>query len=498
MTRGERIVRWRWLWIPVAFMVATAGWALTSPVGSAPDDDFHLASIWCTAGEPRCIAGADPETLEVPRNVVQASDCYRYDTSITADCAISVRDDATLAPVTHVNQLEGIYPGGFYRAMSVLVSDDVERSVMLMRLANVLLIGLLLALLLRAAPAGVAFATSGALAITFVPLGLFIVGSTNPSAWAAAGLLLFWGFALSLLRRRDWRARRTWRLAAGTIITAVMTITSRVDSAAYLTVAAFVVAALTGPRLLRQRLGAASVVGALGLIGAVTYFTFDTPGGGGSEATMGTASRGLGLLLTNAVQLPVLLQGAVGGWALGWNDTAMPPLVPFVGILAIGGAVWAGLGRLWPGKIAGLTIAVVTLVASPLWFLQKEGLGVGEVVQPRYVLPLLAIVVATLLLDRRPSDLLPWPRPPAWTVAVLLAVSASLAFWANAHRYSYGPEVGLFDIRVAPAWVGPLQVSPEVIAVVVGLATFVWIIGSLVPPRAASPVSRAPRDRVRG
>lgn len=498
MTTGERIAHWRWLWIPVAFMITTAGWAITSPIGSAPDDDFHLASIWCTAGAPHCVTGNNPEALDVPRNVVQAADCYRYDSSITADCTAAVADDSTLVPVRHVNQLEGIYPGGFYGAMSVLVSDDVGRSVLLMRLANVLLISLLLALLLRTAPAGIAFATSGALAITFVPLGLFVVGSTNPSAWAASGLLLFWGFALSLLRRRDWRSRRTWLLAIGTVITGLMTITSRLDAAAYLVVTAVVVAVLTGPHLLRRNLASAIVVGAVSLVGVVTYLTFDTPGSGSGDATMGTASRGLGLLLTNAVQLPTLLQGAVGGWALGWNDTVMPPLVAFVGLIAIGGAVWAGLSRVWPGKIIALTIAVVTLVFTPLWFLQKEGLGVGEVVQPRYILPLLAIVVATLLLDRRPTDLLPWPRPPAWTLALLLGASASLAFWANVHRYSYGPEVGLFDIRVAPVWLGPLQVSPVVIAAVVTLASLAWTIGSLVPPRPASPEFPGAMDRVRG
>ena len=48
--------RWAWVWLPVAFFVMCAGWALTSPPGSSPDDDFHLTSIWCAAGtqDGRC------------------------------------------------------------------------------------------------------------------------------------------------------------------------------------------------------------------------------------------------------------------------------------------------------------------------------------------------------------------------------------------------------------------------------------------------------------
>lgn len=35
-------------------LLAIAGlgaWAFASPAGSSPDDDYHLASIWCAQGE---------------------------------------------------------------------------------------------------------------------------------------------------------------------------------------------------------------------------------------------------------------------------------------------------------------------------------------------------------------------------------------------------------------------------------------------------------------
>ena len=204
---------------------------------------------------------------------------------------------------------------------------------------------------------------------------------------------------------------------------------------------------------------------------------------------MGSASRGLGLLLTNAAYLPALFQGIVGGWPLGWNDTVMPPLVPIVGMLVIGGLAWAGLSVMWPRKAVGVVLAVAGLVAVPLGFLQKEGLGVGEMVQPRYVLALMGLLMATLLLDRRPGTALGLPPTPTIVSIAALAVSGSLAFWANAQRYAYGSGTGLFDVREAPAWPGMTAVPLPVITLIAVLSTTILVSGVLVPNRRTPRVS---------
>lgn len=479
--------RWRWLWLPLAFFLACAGWALTSPAGSAPDDDYHLASIWCAAGQ--CTTDpADSNVVLVPRAVAQASECFRYEASVTADCARGALADPAPVPVTHVNDVEHLYPSGYYRTMGLFVGGDVERSVLMMRLANAGLVSLLLALLLRTVPAGISFATTVAALVTFIPLGFFVVASTNPSGWASAGVVLFWGFALALLHRHDWRSRRTWLVAAGALVTALMAVTSRVDASAYLAFTAVLVLVIGGLARIRANRGSAAVVAALGLLGVTSYLLASGPAVAGGEAGMGTASRGVGLLLTNAVYLPALFQGIVGGWALGWNDTVMPPVVPIVGVLAIGGLAWAGLSSLWPRKTAGVVLAAVALAAVPLIFLQKEGLGVGEVVQPRYIMPLLGLVLATLLLPPRPSRPLTLPRAPVRVLVVGLWLSGMVAFWANAHRYAYGSGVGLFDIRVQPAWVGLTAIPLLLITLAMAATTAVLVSGVFVPSRHAPQV----------
>ena len=36
----------------LALVAVGLAWSLASPAGSSPDDDFHLASIWCATGDP--------------------------------------------------------------------------------------------------------------------------------------------------------------------------------------------------------------------------------------------------------------------------------------------------------------------------------------------------------------------------------------------------------------------------------------------------------------
>jgi len=485
-----RVARWMWLWIPLALLLTGVGWALSSPVGSAPDDDYHLASIWCAAGEDTesCqIDPADDSVRLVAANVVRASDCYRFDASVNASCAQALTADTRLVPTTHLNQVEGLYPTGFYRVMSLAVSDDVERSVLGMRVLNAVIVSALLALLLRTVPRGIAFATTAALAVTFMPLGLFLLASTSPSSWAVSAILLYWGFALALLHRHEWRSRRTWLIAAGALVSALMAVNSRVDSAAFLVVATTIVVILAGLRRARRNLVSSGVVLGLGVVGLLSYLGFATPGGGGGP-TMGTADQGAGLLLTNLVQLPVLIRGVVGDAALGWNDTALPPLVPAVGVLVLGGLAWAGLSTLTARKSWAASIALLALVVIPLWFLQKEGLGVGEVVQPRYLLPLLSLLMATLLLGPGMDSPLRLPRVPVRWAAAGLSVAGVLAFWANAHRYAAGSEVGIFDPGMVPAWTSTtgIPLVATTVAVAVSTTAFMW--GSLHPLSAVTAI----------
>ncbi len=472
-----------------------AGWAVTSPVGSAPDDDYHLSSIWCGRGVQPGMCEQDPAypgMFKVPRNVVDAADCYRFLPGQTARCQWASREDATMIYTERVNDIQGLYPPGFYKVMSLFVGPNVERSVVAMRLFNALLAALLMAAIMRLTPKGIASAAMIAIPVSFIPLGIFVTVSTNPSAWTIIGLAGYWAFALAWLHRGDPLGpdadapddpqkfdRRSLLLGAGTFICAFLAMSSRVDSNAYVVLATLVVLTMHGWRKARRQPVRLASLGLLCLVAVVLYFTISSAallGAGGGSSVKGDQDSGVGLLLTNITQLPQLFQGIVGG-SLGWFDTNMPAIVTFIGVMVVGGLLYRGLAQASTRQIIAMSIAVSALILVPLAYLQSQHLNVGELVQPRYILPLLTVLIATACLSSNPMRRLTLPKAPAITIGALLAISACVAYWVNVQRYIAGQFHPLIEATLPVKW-SPLLHAPLVpVSIVTALATVAWVMG---------------------
>ena len=82
------------------FAALTLGsWALASPIGAGPDDDFHLVSTWCAgpAVDELCADGSTPQTREVPRPLLEAP-CFAYDPEESAACQLGTFDWSGVGP----------------------------------------------------------------------------------------------------------------------------------------------------------------------------------------------------------------------------------------------------------------------------------------------------------------------------------------------------------------------------------------------------------------
>ena len=62
-------LRWWRVALPLALLVVFGSWAVTSPVGASPDDDYHLSSIWCAGGEQSGAVSYKHLTLPTNREV---------------------------------------------------------------------------------------------------------------------------------------------------------------------------------------------------------------------------------------------------------------------------------------------------------------------------------------------------------------------------------------------------------------------------------------------
>ncbi len=427
--------------IAIGALAVGAAWAVSSPVGSSPDDDYHLASIWCpppieTSG---CTVTTDDKgkpVAVVPYSVSLQSMCFRFDADTSAACPEGTSPTGT-------SRFDvGSYPGGFYHVMHLFTSStNPVRSVLVMRLVNVLVAVMLgfgvWAFGGRAVGRLMAYAVLG----SFVPLGLFVIPSTNPSSWAVTGVATAFLGLMGLAAA----VRRTEAIGSGVlaVIGAVLAGNARTDAGPYLCmIAVAAVIAVWG----RYRSSPLKLIGpaVVAIAGAVTFLRgtmvsgFTREGMAAAEGYDTSTRVWSELLVENLEKLPGLISGSYGTWHLGWLDTPMPTGVWVPTLMVAGGLCLAGLREMSISKFLALGLAAGMLVAVPLYLLMGAKLRVGEVVQPRYLLPLLPVVVGLCAVGVR-------RRPPVGITPVQAAVvwaamvgAQAVALMTELRRYVTG------------------------------------------------------------
>ena len=382
-----------------AALVSGICWSLASPIGASPDDDYHQASIWCpvplSAGECGVERAADGslKSIEVPKSVAQSAACFAFHPEVSGSCTTHISDTQTIR-TDRFNK--GEYPGAYYRVMHVFVGPWVERSVAMMRIFNVVLAVLLLGGLALVANTGQRRLLGMALLAPMIPLGIFLTASVNPSGWAFVGIAVA---ALGLLIAADAQTRTRHLVATGiAIVGAAQAVSARGDAGPYLcvTTAAVAIATVRWEKgWLLTRLPGFVVIG---LIGLVTFVTNSQAGLIGSTPNK-VIDKPTHLFYYNLTELPNILIGMFGGWALGWLDNPMPAVVSSSSLFAAIFVIVTGIQRFPLRKALSAGLIAIVLVALPLKLLQQLGEKVGFWVQPRYLLPLAPVLLALALVE---------------------------------------------------------------------------------------------------
>jgi hypothetical protein len=180
----------------------------------------------------------------VPRDLSIDSVCFAFKAGQSGECQgadFGTTPDETI--VTTRGNFESLYPPVFYGVASVFAGPDVSTTVILVRIANAaLFVGLATATFLLL-PRSRRIALLGGLLVATVPLGMFLLSSTNPSSWAITSAAVLW---ISVLGFYETRGRRRIGLAVVATIATVVGAGARADAAAYavlaLAGAAFLVA----------------------------------------------------------------------------------------------------------------------------------------------------------------------------------------------------------------------------------------------------------------
>lgn len=460
--------------VTVAAMVCGAMWALSSPPGSSPDDNYHQATIWCvdattSTSADTCRVTGESETtggrvVELPALAANPN-CFAFVPTESGACQLPLaKTTATTEAIDN-----GTYPGGFYRVMHLLVRDSVPESIVAMRFVNVALAALLLGSIALVATAAVRRLMVLTLVPVLIPLGWFILASVNPSSWSLSGLTAY-GFALHTLFLAEGGRRR---VAAGALgaLGLVMALCARGDAPAYAGVITVAICVLHWKALWAdKRLVAIPAIVAVVCLWRVLAAAQVASIAGASAETDRTLSQVIPNLI---LEWPALFSGMFGyAFGLGWLDTAMNSVTSYPVALIIGFLGLTGLGRMTGPKAIAAAVIFLPMFVLPMMTLYRTRLIVGESVQPRYILPLMPMLLAILLVDRVADRTLRLNRVQAVLIWLALTVATAAAIYANARRYVTGID-GPTMIDTLEWWWESAP-SPGTVTVIGGVAFAVF------------------------
>lgn len=468
----EFVRRFRWLWLaPVFAMLALSAWAFASPVGASPDDDYHLASIWCANDARAELCAPDPERVNFQLVLpgMMTAPCFVADVNASAGCQEWVANPTPAVPANHGNWI-GAYPPVYYAAMNAFASPDIQTSALIMRLVNVALFLALTTALAWLLPANLKVPLIAGWAITVVPLGSYLIASNNPGSWAVIGVGSAWVAALGWFRSTG---RRAWALGALAAFSVIIAAGARTDAAVY-SILGLGIASFLGFERSRQfalKLLLPAVLVIVSVLFFVTSGYSDVATGGLTGGIQDSATRDPGAILAfNVISIPQLWTGIFGSWGLGWRMEVWPgfAMVEFATLVVFIGLASLGIRAMHKQKAIMLVALVGTLYLLPVYILTVGRSVVGENVQPRYILPLVIILGGLLLLTGQSGPLTPGPWHVIPTMILLIGAN-SIALYTNLRRYITGFDVEQLSLEKGSEWwwsgfpMGP---------------TMLWLIGS--------------------
>lgn len=484
-----------------------AAWAVASPVGSSPDEPFHLAATWWYAPDATASRRIDPTTGAIESLIpttVLASACFAFDPSQTGFCTMEIAPESVW---WHVPERAPAGGALFYRILSFFVGRAVSptavfNAVAAMRIFNgILAIGLLAGVAYFLSRSGKRLLCYSVLAIAS-PMIIFLVASINPSGWAITGLLVAWFGAYAALRGRgvgeggiaergiaDSGVAESGIVGRGiaerfvpallAVMGAIMAANARTDSAVYLAAMAVAVVIMDWPnvRLNWWRLTLPLLFFAIGVFGFLAggHAGVITEGVVGAVNVDGSALWPSWVLINNLFQLPEFLL-RLPTPPLNWLDTELPQISEVsVSIAWVALALWgfAASKANWQ-KVIMLVGILVLLVLLPLYLFQVSGLLVGFEIQQRYMLPLLPILLSVALWRPRRDGAPRLSKGFTWLLYLAIVIGHAMALHTQIRRFTRGLDNYVTRFYTGPRlnvgvqwWLAPL--SPD--------AT--WLLGSL-------------------
>jgi hypothetical protein len=426
--------------------VVLIGWSISSPPGASPDDDYHLASSYCALGERAglCESTKINNFRLIPSGLISIQSCYSNQSSSAGCINDHLRSSAEKMTISDRLNTNNLYPRLFYFANGHLVGSDIQKSVVITRLFNISIVIFLFFLAYRYSHQRFREVIPVTIAITSVPLGMFIFSSNNPSSWAIASLLSY-SFLLASVSRPLF-SRENLKLIFPILTCLVVALGSRADSVLLMLIITFgiLLFLIDEARISNKYLYVLSPIAVIATLvfwilnPTLQQFVLE----GFLEGS--TQLSGVDVLISNLLSLPQFLLGSFGfsfseiptrTGHLGWFNTPVPPTTSFIVfsvyliLLSLSFSSWKGSQK----KVIG--ISILTLVALPLLIHQRDKTVIGEDIQPRYFFVFIFLILGFALTQKRFQKI---STPMGIFLVVAVSFAHSLALYAFIKRYTVG------------------------------------------------------------
>jgi hypothetical protein len=417
----------------LAFTSILILWAYSTPIASGPDDDFHVQSAFCAHGnqENLCVKSETSNFFLVPTQIQYAYECQ---VRTGPGCLSPELRPTGMNPTNRVNAGMNFYPDLFYFSQGFMVGKNLDSSIFKMRLLSIGVVVTLLSASYVAVSKRLKRALIGTLTFAVTPVCMWILASNNPSSWAIVGSLTFF---INLLNLFDKDSDNEILSIVVLLISSVVAVSSRSDAAVGLLIVTvvWIVSQLKSGSIKNTQSRVKLIVGI-----DVVYMATSIVAARQSEMLIDGVDQERKVnyirdLIQNITSLPDLILGNMslsisslseGSWeflgGVSRLNVGIPSIVGifyvFVLVLALNGGLRTMDNA---NKIFIQTICLV-IASGALWLLQINHSRVGNLVQPRYLLPLVLIGVAAVL-SCWPIDFMPI-RPK---MKIMFVVLASLA-----------------------------------------------------------------------
>jgi hypothetical protein len=440
----------------LALFIVMSAWAVSSPLGSGPDADFHISNIWCAWGEKPGVCEnldriSNDQSARIPHMFLM---CNGRPIEYYPACEFDTSHEQMSTYRTAINSQMNLY----YRIMRVFVSESPTFSIIAMRLFSSFIAAIMFFLLMVQTRAKTRHAVLAAWSFVLIPVAINYFAAVNPRGWATLGVMSGWGFLQSLFETDASDNKRRLGLIASYVASFALVGTSRADATLFFMFisALIVVGDLKAKKKLSRKI---LVRYGIVLLGAVFLVQFVPILRNLVKLQQPEGFTLRQYVVFQIVHIPETI-GDVWGYTVGQSGSG-PGILGIIGLSLFVVAIAFSLQR--ASRLQQCMVAAISLFTFIAVY--RGGLSIGGIAPPTgvYVTGLVSAIMGIAVLFSTHNQQLMSARGNRLSVIALLSAAHVLALYSWMEFYTRrGQSIGYFEkFSLRDAWWWGQETNPN-------------------------------------